>query len=224
MTVPFMFGISTHKLIEIANRVPLFDALTTHEKQQVVSIPNIVKVINAEQRFITQGEYDDSFYIVLSGKASVYQNGQAIAHIEGGQFVGEVGFICSQTRTADVVADTDLITFCFDQHIFLLLPVLLREKIKDRLINGLVKRIEQMNSHIKHLTTQVDILLPNEHDSTVTTKNRTKDNINFNDYISEYKPENSQSLTPINKGNNSDTTVNSISANKNGSPWCSTIK
>lgn len=173
-----MLGISKLKLIEIANRVPLFKALDTHEKEQVISIPNIVKVINKGERFISYGEHNDNFFILLSGKASIYQKEQKIAVVEGGQFVGEVGFICATARTANAIAETDLITFCIDKKSFLMLPALLREKIKDKLITGLVERIEHMNIYINHLTTQVDILLPTENE-----KEEIADSVSETDHI-----------------------------------------
>lgn len=155
-----MPGISKLKLIEIANRIPLFKALDAHEKEQVVSIPKIVKAIKAGERFITFGEHNDSFYILLSGMASVYQKEKKIAVVHGGQFVGEVGFICSEARTANVIADTDLITFRIDKTCFNHLPLVLRDKIKDKLINGLVDRVEEMNSLISALQVQINTLQP----------------------------------------------------------------
>ena len=81
----------------------------------------------------------------------MYQHDRKIAKVKGGQFVGEVGFICGDPRTATVIADTDLVTFCINRSRFMYLPATLREKIKDRLINGLVDRVESMNEHIAQL-------------------------------------------------------------------------
>ena len=146
-----MTDITKLKLMEIANRVPLFKALNSHEKGQVISINNIIKVIKQGTAFINYGDHNDNFYILLSGSASVYQHERKIAQVKGGQFVGEVGFICGDPRTATVIADTDLVTFCIDRNRFMYLPATLREKIKDRLINGLVDRVEFMNEHIAQL-------------------------------------------------------------------------
>lgn len=146
-----MTDITKLKLMEIANRVPLFKALNSHEKGQVIAINNIVKVIKQGTIFINYGDHNDNFYILLSGSASAYQHNRKIAQVKGGQFVGEVGFICGDPRTATVIADSDLVTFCIDRSRFMYLPATLREKIKDRLINGLVDRVEFMNDHIAQL-------------------------------------------------------------------------
>ena len=65
--------IPTDKLIDIANRVPLFKELNANETEQLITITNIVKMIKAGEKFISDGKYNDSFYILLSGKATVYQ-------------------------------------------------------------------------------------------------------------------------------------------------------
>ncbi|MEW6984113.1 cyclic nucleotide-binding domain-containing protein [Colwelliaceae bacterium 6471] len=153
-----MGEITKLKLMEIANRIPLFKALSLHEKEKVITINNIVKVIKKDTKFIIYGDHDDSFYILLNGSAAVYKNDRKIATLNGGQFVGEVGFICREPSTSSVVAETDLITFFFTRDRFLNLPVSLREKIKDGLIGGLVNKIHGMNDEIEGLRQFIDSL------------------------------------------------------------------
>lgn len=179
-----MTDITKLKLMEIANRVPLFKALNSHEKGQVIAINNIVKVIKKGTIFINYGDHNDNFFILLSGSASVYQHDRKIAQVKGGQFVGEVGFICGDARTATVIADTDLVTFCIDRSRFMYLPATLREKIKDRLINGLVDRVEFMNDHIAQLDEIITTYQKNENSPEPTSitaetseSSKTSDNV-----------------------------------------------
>lgn len=153
-----MSDFSKLKLMEIANRVPLFKELNLYEKEQIISINNIVKIIKKGKKFITFGDQDDSFYVLLSGTASVIKKDREIAEVHGGQFVGEVGFICRDPRTASIIAKTDLITFCIDRDKFSKLPIKLRDKIKDKVINGLVDRVEHMNDEIEQLNQKVEAL------------------------------------------------------------------
>lgn len=153
-----MSDVSKLKLMEIANRIPLFKELNLYEKEQVISIKNIVKIIKKDTKFIIFGDQDDSFYILLSGVASVIIKDRQIAEIHGGQFVGEVGFICGEARTASIIANTDLITFCIDREKFSHLPIRLRDKIKDKVINGLVNRVEHMNGEIEQLNRTIENL------------------------------------------------------------------
>ncbi len=165
-----MSDIPKSKLMEIANRVPLFKELSLSEKEQVISIQNIVKIIKKDKEFIVFGENDDKFYILLSGTANVIKKSRQISQIHGGQFVGEVGFMCGEPRTATIVANTNLVTFCIDRETFSLLPVSLRSKIKDRMINGLVERVEHLNGEIERLNKTIELFDLDLNDQEATTE------------------------------------------------------
>ena len=58
---------------------------------------------------LTEGDIDDSFYIILSGKAVVKKSGKDIASIGRGECFGEMAYLSGESRTASVAADTDCI-------------------------------------------------------------------------------------------------------------------
>ena len=58
---------------------------------------------------VTEGEIDDTFYILLSGEVKVVKNGRKIALIEVGKCFGEMAYIGHQPRVANVLAATDCI-------------------------------------------------------------------------------------------------------------------
>ena len=157
-----MSELSKLKLMDIANKIPLFKELDPLEKEQIISIKNIVKVIKQDTKFIVDGEHDDGFYILLNGSASILQDDKKIAEVKGGQFVGEVGFICREPRSASVIANTDLVTFYITRQCFLDLPLTLRDKIKDQLIGGLVHRIQNMNREVARLQRAASIFTEEE--------------------------------------------------------------
>ena len=146
-----MAVINKLKLIEIANRITLFQDLSPHERGMIISMPDIIQVIPAGTKFICYGEYSENFFIILSGTANVYRGNKKIAQLAGGDFVGEVGFICHETRTASVIANEQLITLRINFHNFSRLPSSLREPIKDKLIGGLVTRVERLNDKVAEL-------------------------------------------------------------------------
>jgi CRP/FNR family cyclic AMP-dependent transcriptional regulator len=150
-----MAVINKLKLLEIANRIALFKALSPHERNMIISMPDIVHVIEATTEFIRLGEYSEYLYIILSGTATVYRGRNKIAQIGGGNFVGEVGFICRKARTASVIANEQLITLKISSSNFSRLPSSLREQIKDRLIGGLVNRVEGLNDDVINLNDEL---------------------------------------------------------------------
>lgn len=58
---------------------------------------------------VTQGDIDDSFFIILSGRAGVRKNDRTIASIGRGECFGEMSYLSGEARVASVVADTDCI-------------------------------------------------------------------------------------------------------------------
>jgi CRP/FNR family cyclic AMP-dependent transcriptional regulator len=80
------------------------------------------------------------FYIVLSGNASAHRNGYQVGTIDPGQFIGEVGFICSEARTATAFARNDMLLLKINRQNFQSLPIKIRETIEDKVIEGLVDR------------------------------------------------------------------------------------
>ena len=56
---------------------------------------------------MTEGNIDDSFFIILSGNVEVQKNGKAIAFIGRGECFGEIGYLSGRPRSATVVAQTD---------------------------------------------------------------------------------------------------------------------
>jgi eukaryotic-like serine/threonine-protein kinase len=53
---------------------------------------------------IVEGEYDENFYLIVSGKVSVIRTDVVVDVLEPGATFGELGFIINQARTATIVA------------------------------------------------------------------------------------------------------------------------
>lgn len=136
------------KAAAILNRVSLFHLLTPTEKQHIADSQTIFFHIPANDEFITVGEIDDSFYVLLSGSARIIHSGEKLTEVEAGNFVGETGFMGNNTRTASVVANSDIIALKFTRKTFQILPIRVREIIKDHIIQGLVDRVETLNKMI----------------------------------------------------------------------------
>lgn len=136
------------KAAAILNRVPLFHSLTPSEKQHIAESQTLFYHIPEKEEFISLGEMDDSFYVLLSGSAVVVHSGVELTHIDAGKFVGETGFMGNNARSASVVAETNIIALKFTRKTFQILPIRVREMIKDHIIEGLVARVEQLNKKV----------------------------------------------------------------------------
>ncbi len=53
---------------------------------------------------ITEGDIDDSFYIITSGEVDVYKDGALIGHLKSGDCFGEMAYLSKAERTATILA------------------------------------------------------------------------------------------------------------------------
>ena len=59
------------------------------------------------EQIIVEGELDDCFYIIVSGRVSVNKHGKVIRTLTKGDCFGEMGYLAKTKRTATIVADAD---------------------------------------------------------------------------------------------------------------------
>jgi len=156
--------VSKLKLLEFLNRVPLFKGLTPREREEIAGLPRLVVLLEHGEVFIKKGEYDSSFYIILNGDAEVTIQNRHIADISPGHFIGEVGFMCQEPRSATVTALTELIALRITKELFDKLPIKVREGIKNKIISGLVARIDCQNTKIVDLEEKIAEYEPEETD------------------------------------------------------------
>jgi eukaryotic-like serine/threonine-protein kinase len=95
-------------VVDYVHHVPFFENFTRDQVKEILMASNLVKV-RKERVVVSEGEIDDSFYIILSGKAAVKKGGRIIAVIARGECFGEMSYLSGQTRAATVVAISDCI-------------------------------------------------------------------------------------------------------------------
>ena len=95
-------------VIDYVHHVKFFENFSIDQVKEILGAANIVKVKRSTV-ILTEGDIDDSFYIILSGKAVVKKNNKDIASIGRGECFGEMAYLSGESRTASVAADTDCI-------------------------------------------------------------------------------------------------------------------
>ncbi len=104
-------AVSNDKIKDVADYIhhlKFFQNFSYKEVKEIVSLSQIIK-IGSGNTIVSEGEIDDTFYILMSGKAKVIKSSSIIATIEAGDCIGEMALIGGQSRIADVLADTDCI-------------------------------------------------------------------------------------------------------------------
>lgn len=93
---------------DYVHHLKFFQSFPQSEVEEIVSLSNIIKV-KKDKTIVSEGEIDDTFYIIMSGKAKVRKDSREIACIGVGDCLGEMALIGGQRRIADVIAETDCI-------------------------------------------------------------------------------------------------------------------
>jgi CRP/FNR family transcriptional regulator, cyclic AMP receptor protein len=87
--------------------VPIFADLSPEELSKLAEICQTV-TFSAEKVLTFQDEYAHKFFVILEGRASVWQEGRRVRDLGPGDFFGEVGLLTSGKRTATVATETDV--------------------------------------------------------------------------------------------------------------------
>ncbi|MGN7611576.1 cyclic nucleotide-binding domain-containing protein [Magnetococcales bacterium HHB-1] len=144
--------LSTEASIKILDRLKIFDAFNLAEKQLIASKGSAIKRYTANEAIILHGEESRSCYILLSGEVHVISGRKRrlylIENKQPGEFFGEISFLSNIKRTAHIVAGQDCLVLKLDQRWFVQVGVDIREKLKDAILQQLLKRLEDNNQTI----------------------------------------------------------------------------
>jgi len=95
-------------VFDYVNSVPFFENFSKNQVKEILKSSSVYKVPRGEA-MVSEGDIEDSFFVLLSGKASVQKDNRRIATISRGECFGEMAYLSGQARTATVMAETDCI-------------------------------------------------------------------------------------------------------------------
>jgi serine/threonine-protein kinase len=98
----------TEDVADYIHNVPFFENFTKEQVQEIMNASQVLKVKKG-QVVLSEGEIDDSFYIILSGVVGVQKTEKNIAKIAKGECFGEMAYLQGQSRIATIKAETDCI-------------------------------------------------------------------------------------------------------------------
>ncbi len=91
------------ELTEMIERVPIFESL---DRTAVIAVGKQLRAVVAlpDEKIIRRGGPSDSMYFIAAGEVTVHTNFGPVV-LKEGDFVGEMGLLSSQPRSADVTAN-----------------------------------------------------------------------------------------------------------------------
>jgi len=100
--------VKAEDVVDYVHSVPFFEHFERDHVKQILQASSIIKFPKGRV-MVAEGDIDDSFFIILSGRAAVQRNDSKIAVVGRGECFGEMSYLSGEARTATVVADTDCI-------------------------------------------------------------------------------------------------------------------
>lgn len=91
-------------------RVPLFSLCSARELERIARLARPL-MVPAGMTVVTEGDVARDFFVIQDGWASATSGGRHLGRLGPGDFFGELALLGKRTRTADVVAETDLSLF-----------------------------------------------------------------------------------------------------------------
>ena len=82
--------------------IPLFESLTSEERRAIAPHADEVEVQEGTE-LVRQGEFAYEFFVIEEGTAEVLRDGERIAELGPGDFLGEMGIVGKVVRNATVV-------------------------------------------------------------------------------------------------------------------------
>lgn len=139
------------KQMEIINRLSFFREFSLNERQILLESFSHLYLIQQNRFVFKQFDNDKQLYIVLSGAIVIFKHSHLVdlGTIEAGEFIGEGAFINNRERTTSARAKSDTIVLAITPEALTRLPNVIREKIKDRIIEGMSERIAKLNHYIE---------------------------------------------------------------------------
>ncbi len=95
-------------IIDYVYNISFFENFSKDQVKEILKASNIINARMGDV-IVTEGEIDDSFFIILSGEVAVQKNDRKIATIGRGECFGEMASLSGQVRAATVLADSNCV-------------------------------------------------------------------------------------------------------------------
>ncbi len=137
------------QLVDHLANVPLFSACSKSDLRIVARHATEVEA-PVDTVLVAEGEQADTFFVLLSGEASVRRKGDAarsrrVATLTAGSYFGELALLDPAPRSATVCASTPVTLAAISARVF---RSLLRDvpAMNEKLLTGMARRLRQADS------------------------------------------------------------------------------
>lgn len=131
----------------LLKNIGFFKTFKDKELDQILELCE-VKKYEANEYIVTEGLRDNTFFVILRGKASVVkgktpQDKHQISTISEGNSFGEIAIVLNEPRSASVLAVVDLYALCIKSEKIEKLNLETREKLFRKFATSLAKQLKE---------------------------------------------------------------------------------
>jgi CRP/FNR family transcriptional regulator, cyclic AMP receptor protein len=87
--------------------IPLFDELSSRERRDIAQHADELD-LNEGATLVRQGDFSYEFFVIREGSAKVERDGEHVAELGPGDFLGEMGIVSGGARNASVTATSPM--------------------------------------------------------------------------------------------------------------------
>lgn len=126
--------------VNLLLHMDFFKEFNSKQLKKLISVTQILK-IQAGNVIVSEGDIDDTIFIILSGSVSIINtDDDIIAKIGVGDLFGELSFLSQHTRKASVMADVNCVMLKVNANILNKLPIDIQLLFYKNFAKTLVKR------------------------------------------------------------------------------------
>ena len=122
---------------------------------------NKVDIYEPNRTIVSEGGKDVAVFVLLKGEAIVIRNDLPrviINTLTMGALFGEVSFLTKTPRTTNIIAKSEAKVLRLDGDMFKKLKSDTRDRLKDKFIDVLVSRMNEMNSALMKLKVELEAI------------------------------------------------------------------
>ncbi|MGV7220949.1 MAG: Crp/Fnr family transcriptional regulator [Nitrospinales bacterium] len=140
------------QIVKKLDELSFFNDLNNDEKNEIATLNGYLLQFEPFVKIVNEGEIDRAFYIILEGKVSLTKNKPpeiTVAQLVPGSIFGDITLRGQRPRANSVSSDDNIVILKIDKELInnVLNPVL-ANKIKDQVIDLLVRRLDEMNNKL----------------------------------------------------------------------------
>lgn len=135
-------------ILHLMKKLVFFAVFTDSQIEYLSKLKNNILSCRAGERIVRQGDFDTSLIILIKGRVKIFKTERPqviLASLTPGTIFGEIAFLKHLPRTANVVAETDLIYLNLDCDSFDTMGPLIQNKFRSRFLDILIGRLDDLN-------------------------------------------------------------------------------